>query len=160
MDKAAFWQREGTTWPNHQFSRFVRAGHLRWHVQMAGTGPVLILVHGTGASTHSWRHMLPLLAQRFTVVAADLPGHGFTEPAGGAAYLSAIASPLPQLTFCPTGGITLDSAPKYLKLANVVCIGGSWMVARQTIAAADWPAITRAAQEAAALKKHRSFVHG
>ena len=84
MDKAAFWQREGTTWPNHQFSRFVRAGHLRWHVQMAGTGPVLILVHGTGASTHSWRHMLPLLAQRFTVVAADLPGHGFTEPAGGA----------------------------------------------------------------------------
>jgi len=82
------------------------------------------------------------------------------EPAGGAAYLSAIASPLPQLTFCPTGGITLDSAPKYLKLANVVCIGGSWMVARQTIAAADWPAITRAAQEAAALKKHRSFVHG
>jgi len=82
------------------------------------------------------------------------------EPAGGAAYLSAIASPLPQLTFCPTGGITLDTAAKYLKLANVVCIGGSWMAGRQAIAAADWPAITRAAQEAAALKKHRSFVHG
>ena len=82
------------------------------------------------------------------------------EPAGGAAYLSAIASPLPQLTFCPTGGITLESAPKYLKLGNVVCIGGSWMVARSAIAAADWPAITRAAQEAAALEKHRSFVHG
>ncbi|OYV34868.1 MAG: keto-deoxy-phosphogluconate aldolase, partial [Rhodospirillales bacterium 20-64-7] len=49
------------------------------------------------------------------------------EPAGGAPFLSAIASPLPQLTFCPTGGITLESAPKYLKLPNVICVGGSWM---------------------------------
>jgi len=82
------------------------------------------------------------------------------EPAGGPAYLSAIASPLPQLTFCPTGGITVASAPTYLTLPNVICIGGSWMVARKTIAAADWPAITRAAQQAAALNQHRSFAHG
>ena len=57
----------------------MEAGGLRWHVQCAGRGPPLLLVHGTGASTHSWRDLIPRLAQRFTVVAADLPGHGFTE---------------------------------------------------------------------------------
>jgi 2-dehydro-3-deoxyphosphogluconate aldolase/(4S)-4-hydroxy-2-oxoglutarate aldolase len=73
------------------------------------------------------------------------------EPAGGAAWLAAIASPLPQLRFCPTGGITLESAPRYLKLPNVICVGGSWMVNRNTIAASNWPAITQAAKAAAAL---------
>lgn len=77
------------------------------------------------------------------------------EPAGGAAYLAAIASPLPQLTFCPTGGITLESAPRYLKLPNVICVGGSWMVNRDTIAAGDWSAITASAMKAAALNEHR-----
>jgi magnesium chelatase accessory protein len=66
-------------WPNRSTSRLVAAGGLRWHVQVAGTGPVLLLVHGTGAATHSWRDLLPLLARHFTVVAPDLPGHGFTE---------------------------------------------------------------------------------
>ncbi|MFZ4410973.1 MAG: alpha/beta fold hydrolase, partial [Paracraurococcus sp.] len=66
-------------WPNRPTSRLVAAGGLRWHVQVAGTGPVLLLVHGTGAATHSWRDLLPLLARHFTVVAPDLPGHGFTE---------------------------------------------------------------------------------
>jgi 2-dehydro-3-deoxyphosphogluconate aldolase/(4S)-4-hydroxy-2-oxoglutarate aldolase len=77
------------------------------------------------------------------------------EPAGGSSFLAAIASPLPQLKFCPTGGITLASAPKYLLLPNVICVGGSWMVNRKTIAAGDWPAITAAAAEAAALNEHR-----
>lgn len=66
-------------WPNRSTSRFVRAAGLLWHVQVAGNGPVLLLIHGTGAATHSWRDMLPLLATYFTVVAPDLPGHGFTE---------------------------------------------------------------------------------
>ncbi|MBK1660631.1 alpha/beta fold hydrolase BchO [Paracraurococcus ruber] len=66
-------------WPNRAQSRFVAAGGLRWHVQVAGEGPVLLLLHGTGAATHSWRGLLPLLARDFTVVAPDLPGHGFTE---------------------------------------------------------------------------------
>lgn len=77
------------------------------------------------------------------------------EPAGGAPYLSAIASPLPQLTFCPTGGITLDSAPRYLKLANVICVGGSWMVNRAAIASGNWAEITEIARQAAALNVHR-----
>jgi magnesium chelatase accessory protein len=73
------WNTDGRDWPNRAASRFVTAGRLRWHVQQQGQGPVLLLVHGTGASTHSWRGLLPLLAADFTVVAPDLPGHGFTE---------------------------------------------------------------------------------
>jgi magnesium chelatase accessory protein len=73
------WARDGRDWPNRAASRFVEAGGLRWHAQVAGSGPVLLLLHGTGAATHSWRDLLPLLARHFTVVAPDLPGHGFTE---------------------------------------------------------------------------------
>ncbi len=73
------WSRQGRDWPNREASRFVRAGGLRWHVQVMGSGPVLLLLHGAGAATHSWRDLAPLLAQDFTVVAPDLPGHGFTE---------------------------------------------------------------------------------
>lgn len=72
------WQRDGRDWPNRQHSRFVTAGGLTWHVQVTGAGPVLLLLHGTAASTHSWRDLLPLLAHDYTVVAPDLPGHGFT----------------------------------------------------------------------------------
>lgn len=72
------WAREGAGWPNAERSRFVRAGGLDWHVQIAGEGPVCLLLHGTAAATHSWRAILPKLAERFTVAAPDLPGHGFT----------------------------------------------------------------------------------
>lgn len=77
------WQRDGAAWPNRAASRFVSAGGLAWHVQMAGTGPTLLLLHGTGASTHSWRDLLPILTQHFTVIAPDLPGHAFTAQASG-----------------------------------------------------------------------------
>jgi magnesium chelatase accessory protein len=73
------WERDGADWPNRAFSRFVRAGGLRWHVQVMGNGPVAVLLHGTGASTHSFRALAPMLAADFTVVVPDLPGHGFTE---------------------------------------------------------------------------------
>jgi magnesium chelatase accessory protein len=74
--------RDGKDWPNRTASRFVTANGLRFHVQVAGEGPVLLLLHGTGASTHSWRGLLPLLAEHFTVVAPDLPGHAFTANPG------------------------------------------------------------------------------
>jgi magnesium chelatase accessory protein len=84
--RAPDWETDGLDWPNREASRFVDAGGLRWHVQVMGSGPVLLLLHGTGASTHSFRDLLPLLAARFQVVAPDLPGHGFTarpeDPAG------------------------------------------------------------------------------
>ncbi|NBB92900.1 MAG: alpha/beta fold hydrolase [Gammaproteobacteria bacterium] len=73
------WSVEGDTWPHARASRFVDAGGLRWHVQQMGEGPTVLLIHGTGASTHSWRALAPLLARQFTVIAPDLPGHGFTE---------------------------------------------------------------------------------
>jgi magnesium chelatase accessory protein len=66
--------------PNTRYSSFIDSGGLHWHVQLAGQGPVLLLLHGTGSATHSWRQLLPLLAQRYTVLAADLPGHGYTCP--------------------------------------------------------------------------------
>lgn len=77
-DGRPVWEVDGRDWPNRGLSRFVEAGGLRWHVQVGGAGPVLLLAHGTGAATHSWARLLPLLAARFTVVAPDLPGHGFT----------------------------------------------------------------------------------
>jgi magnesium chelatase accessory protein len=73
------WSRDGGDWPNREASRFVEAAGFRWHVQQMGHGPQLLLLHGTGAATHSWRELAPILAQHFTVVAPDLPGHGFTQ---------------------------------------------------------------------------------
>lgn len=72
------WATDGADWPNRAASRFVQAAGFTWHVQVAGTGPVMLLAHGTGSATHSWRGLLPKLADRFTVIAPDLPGHGFT----------------------------------------------------------------------------------
>ena len=70
---------------------------------------------------------------------------------GGTAYLKAIASPVPAARFCPTGGITLASAPSYLALPNVGCVGGSWITPADALAAGDWDRVTRLAAEAAAL---------
>lgn len=72
------WSELGALWPNRSASRFVEAGGQRWHVQLFGDGPPLLLIHGTGAATHTWRDLAPRLATRFTVIAPDLPGHGFT----------------------------------------------------------------------------------
>jgi magnesium chelatase accessory protein len=85
-------------WPNAASSRFVRAGGLDWHVQAMGDGPVLLLLHGTGAATHSWRDMIPLLAQDFTVIAPDLPGHGFTRGSFFGPTLPAVSKAVHALT--------------------------------------------------------------
>lgn len=74
------------------------------------------------------------------------------EAAGGTAYLKALSAPLPQARFCPTGGISLASAPSYLALPNVGCVGGSWMVPGDAVAARDWARVERLATEAAALR--------
>ena len=92
------WDREGRDWPNRAASRFVQAAGLRWHVQVMGAGPTVVLAHGTGSATHSWRDLAPLLASRFTVVAPDLPGHGFTQlPAPPGLSLAAMARSLAAL---------------------------------------------------------------
>jgi 2-dehydro-3-deoxyphosphogluconate aldolase/(4S)-4-hydroxy-2-oxoglutarate aldolase len=73
------------------------------------------------------------------------------EACGGPAFLSAARGPLPDLKFCPTGGITVERAPDYLALPNVGCVGGSWLTPPQLVAAQDWAAITALAEKAAAL---------
>ena len=98
MSRTAFWERERRSWPNHEASRFVRAAGIRWHVQQAGSGPAVLLVHGTGASAHSWRDLLPILAARHTVIAVDLPGHAFTEAVPASRYsLSGMGGALAEL---------------------------------------------------------------
>ncbi len=99
------WSVDGLDWPNRDASRFVEAAGYRWHVQVMGAGPVALLAHGTGAATHSWRALMPLLSNRFTVVAPDLPGHGFTEsPPGHRLSLGGMAQDVAAL--CRTLGIT------------------------------------------------------
>lgn len=92
------WDRDGADWPNRSASSFVEAAGIRWHVQRMGAGPSLLLIHGTGAATHSWRGLLPLLAQQFSVIAPDLPGHGFTQaPPSDRLSLPAMATDLGAL---------------------------------------------------------------
>lgn len=74
------------------------------------------------------------------------------EPAGGIAYLKALAAPLPELTFCPTGGVGPKNAADYLSLPNVVCVGGSWVAPADAVAAGDWGRITALSRAAADLK--------
>lgn len=75
------------------------------------------------------------------------------KQAGGVGMLKALGGPFPQLRFCPTGGIDLASAPEFLALPNVACVGGSWLTPADKVNAGDWAAITRLAADAAALRR-------
>lgn len=103
------WQRDGLDWPHRDASRFVEAGGLRWHVQVFGPdrdAPTVLLLHGTGASTHSWRGLAPRLAEGLRVIAPDLPGHAFTDlPRGDGLSLPGMAEAVDALL------ATLDAAP-------------------------------------------------
>lgn len=72
-------------------------------------------------------------------------------PAGGPAYVAAIGAPIPHVQFCPTGGISPASAPDYLRLPNVSCVGGSWLTPSDAIENGDWQRITELAQQAVTL---------
>ncbi len=90
------WDIDGRDWPNRSASRFVTAAGLRWHVQQFGPAPkdapVIVLLHGTGSSSHSWRDVAPLLALRHSVFVMDLPGHAFTTmPPNAAQSLAGMA---------------------------------------------------------------------
>ena len=74
-------------------------------------------------------------------------------PAGGVGMLNAIAGPLPDVTFCPTGGISVETAPAFLACDNVACVGGSWLTPKDAIRAGDWARITALATAASALRK-------
>lgn len=78
------------------------------------------------------------------------------EVSGGAPALKAIGAPIPQVRFCPTGGISLKNAEDYLSLPNVLCVGGSWVAPAGLMAAGDWQGVTRLAAEAARLPRHHA----
>lgn len=106
------------------------------------------------------KHGLPLVPGVATVseaMAAMDAGYSVlkffpAEANGGAKALKSIGGPLPQLSFCPTGGVTPQNAPDYLSLPNVVCVGGSWVVPKDAVEKRDWAAIEALARAAAALK--------
>ena len=75
------------------------------------------------------------------------------EAAGGAPALKAIGAPIPQISFCPTGGVTPENARDYLALPNVVCAGGSWVAPKDAVEAGDWARIETLARAAAALPR-------
>lgn len=73
------WDAHAADWPHAAHSRFAFCQPHRWHIQEMGDGPLILLIHGAGGATQSWRHLMPLLAQDFRVIAIDLPGQGFTK---------------------------------------------------------------------------------
>ena len=102
MSRRLSWERDGTDWPNRGASRFVKVAGLRFHVQVLGEAKghrdVALLLHGTGASSHSFADLAPHLARHVKVVVPDLPGHGFTEvPAYADLTLPAMATSLAGL---------------------------------------------------------------
>jgi 2-dehydro-3-deoxyphosphogluconate aldolase/(4S)-4-hydroxy-2-oxoglutarate aldolase len=101
--------------------------------------------------------LLPGVATAGEVMAAQADGLNFLKffpatAAGGIPMLKALGGPFPDVVFCPTGGITLQTAPQFLALSNVKVCGGSWLTPADAVAAGDWAQITRLAQEAAALR--------
>lgn len=105
-------------------------------------------------------HGLPLLpgvATASEVMAAQNDGLSFLKffpatAAGGIPMLKALAGPFPDVLFCPTGGITLQTAPQFLALPNVKVCGGSWLTPQDAVDAGDWARITTVAKEASALR--------
>jgi len=155
----------------------IRAIAARVPGAIVGAGTVLTPDHAQAAMAAGARFlvspgMTPRLAEAATrwpvpflpgaataseaMVLADL-GYRFlkffpAETAGGAAALKAIGAPIQSLVFCPTGGVDAARAPEYLKLANVACVGGSWVAPGKAVAAGDWRTITLLAREARALR--------
>lgn len=100
--------------------------------------------------------LLPGIASPTEAMGAAMMGYSYlkffpAEAMGGAPVLKSFASPLPDLTFCPTGGIDIEKARTYLALPNVICVGGSWVVPEAAVRAGDFEAVRALAAEAAAL---------
>ncbi|GAA4528681.1 bifunctional 4-hydroxy-2-oxoglutarate aldolase/2-dehydro-3-deoxy-phosphogluconate aldolase [Amycolatopsis samaneae] len=131
--------------------------------EAAGAGAKFLVTPGTTDAVldAAFATGLPFLPGASTVSEAmRLAERGLTalkffpaEASGGAAYLKSVAGPLPGLRFCPTGGITAATAPDYLALPNVGCIGGSWLTPKKSLADKDFATVERLAAEAAALAR-------
>jgi 2-dehydro-3-deoxyphosphogluconate aldolase / (4S)-4-hydroxy-2-oxoglutarate aldolase len=141
----------GTVLQPRQFDDVTRAG-ARFAVSPGSTPALVTAARAAG---------LPFLPGIQTVSEAMvLAEQGFglmkffpADVAGGLTWLKAVAAPLAGLRFCPTGGVGADTAQTYLSLANVACVGGSWVAPRDAVAAGDWVRIERLAAAAAKLKR-------
>jgi magnesium chelatase accessory protein len=92
------WDRDSADWPNREASEFHNAGGVNWHVQRYGRGEPLLFLHGTGASSHSWADVGSALTGDFSIIAIDLPGHGFTStPASASMTLTGMAAAVAAL---------------------------------------------------------------
>lgn len=143
----------GTVLTPEQYHAVERAG-ARFVVSPGATDPLL------DCAKDSETPFLPGAATASEVMRLLDRGYRFlkffpAEPAGGIAYLRALAAPLPTARFCPTGGIDAQRAEAYLALSNVICVGGSWVAPAEAIAAGDWSRITELAKSAAALSACR-----
>ncbi|UGY91105.1 bifunctional 4-hydroxy-2-oxoglutarate aldolase/2-dehydro-3-deoxy-phosphogluconate aldolase [Streptomyces gobiensis] len=148
----------GTVLTPAQVSAAVAAG-AGFLVSPGWTARLLDAMRGSGL------RFLPGVSTASEVVA--LLEHGVTEmkffpaeAAGGREYLNSLSSPLPRARFCPTGGIRAETAPGYLALPNVRCVGGTWMLPAEALAARDWDRIERLAGEAARLPRAPALRHG
>jgi magnesium chelatase accessory protein len=154
------WQQLGPSWPSAASSRFVQAGALRWHVQRFGSGPVALLLHGTGTAGHSFDPLAHQLARHFTVVIPDLPGHAFTTrpaspelslPAMSAAVatLLQVLGDVPSLVVGHSAGaavmcrLALDAPFPAARLVGVA--PALWLPSSQR-ASALWPLVARLAK--------------
>ncbi len=122
-----------------------------------GVSPGLTPEIVAAAKAHPELPLLPGVMTPTEVMAARAAGFDAlklfpAQPAGGIAMLQALCGPFPDLLFCPTGGIDVTTAPKFLALPNVPCVGGSWLVPSAAIAAGEWSRITTLARAAAALR--------
>jgi 2-dehydro-3-deoxyphosphogluconate aldolase/(4S)-4-hydroxy-2-oxoglutarate aldolase len=130
--------------------RAAKAAGAAFGVSPGATGALLDACESEGLP------LLPGAATASEAMALLARGYGVqkffpAEASGGAAALRAIGAPLPQVTFCPTGGVTPQNAPDYLALSNVTCVGGSWVAPAALVTAQDWGAITELARAAARL---------
>ncbi|MGV9230949.1 bifunctional 4-hydroxy-2-oxoglutarate aldolase/2-dehydro-3-deoxy-phosphogluconate aldolase [Streptomyces nigra] len=146
----------GTVLTPEQVRRSVEAG-ARFLVSPGWTDSLLDAMRASGVP------YLPGVSTASEVLA--LLEHGVrelkffpAEAAGGTAYLKSLYGPLPQVRFCPTGGIGPGSAPDYLALPNVACVGGSWMLPADAVAARDWARVEALAREAAGLGRSAAQV--
>jgi 2-dehydro-3-deoxyphosphogluconate aldolase/(4S)-4-hydroxy-2-oxoglutarate aldolase len=141
----------GTITRPEDFDRSIKAGAL------FGVSPGLTSALAAAARDSA----LPLLPGVMTpsdVIAARAAGFSElklfpAQQAGGIGMLNALAGPFPDVTFCPTGGVSAATAPDFLALPNVACVGGSWLTPRDAIAAGDWARITSLAREATTLQR-------
>lgn len=143
----------GTITRPEDFARSIEAG-ARFGVT-PGLTPALIQ-----AARASGLPLLPGVMTPSELIAARAAGFSElklfpAQQAGGIGMLKAMSGPFPDVTFCPTGGITLASAPDFLALPNVACVGGSWLTPKEAVAAGDWAKITSLAREASGLRGGR-----